>query len=270
MNNWLEEAFNLDPSFARGVQFVIALLIVLGLNAIFIWIMRRISGGGIGRAPRNRQPRIAVMDHAALDARRRLILIRRDNIEHLLLVGGPSDVVVEQNIVRGQPTAGYSRIGQDHQPQHQPHMAPQHMEPPQATPAPHARRPPKRHITPSARSNSRNRPGPRSCRRIRATRLIRDIRARCASLRLPRSGAVRRCIAQRLRKQPDMSRHSMNRSGTRLSTTQNRRNRKHRWQRRRKRSSRASACGRSTHSSTRRQSKSPPTSPQQIRDAAWA
>jgi hypothetical protein len=54
-----------------------------------------------------------VIDAAAIDARRRLVLIRRDNVEHLLIIGGPTDVVVEQNIVRAgavreggrQPTA---------------------------------------------------------------------------------------------------------------------------------------------------------------------
>jgi hypothetical protein len=32
-----------------------------------------------------------------------LILVRRDNIEHLVLIGGPTDVVVEANIVRAAP-----------------------------------------------------------------------------------------------------------------------------------------------------------------------
>jgi flagellar protein FliO/FliZ len=41
-----------------------------------------------------------VIDAASVDARRRLILIRRDNVEHLLMIGGPTDIVVEPNIVR--------------------------------------------------------------------------------------------------------------------------------------------------------------------------
>ena len=41
-----------------------------------------------------------MIDAAAVDGRRRLILIRRDNVEHLLMIGGPSDVVIEPNIVR--------------------------------------------------------------------------------------------------------------------------------------------------------------------------
>jgi flagellar protein FliO/FliZ len=46
---------------------------------------------------------LAVVDYASVDSRRRLILVRRDNIEHLVLIGGPTDVVVEANIVRAAP-----------------------------------------------------------------------------------------------------------------------------------------------------------------------
>ncbi len=46
-----------------------------------------------------------MIDAAAVDGRRRLILIRRDNVEHLLMIGGPTDVVVEPNIVRAARAA---------------------------------------------------------------------------------------------------------------------------------------------------------------------
>lgn len=42
--------------------------------------------------------RLEVIDHATVDGRRKLILIRRDDVEHLLLTGGPVDVVVETGI----------------------------------------------------------------------------------------------------------------------------------------------------------------------------
>jgi hypothetical protein len=32
--------------------------------------------------------------------------VRRDNVEHLLMIGGPSDIVIEQNIVRAVPAPG--------------------------------------------------------------------------------------------------------------------------------------------------------------------
>jgi len=44
--------------------------------------------------------RLAVVDAAAVDGQRRLVLIRRDNVEHLLMIGGRADIVVEPNIVR--------------------------------------------------------------------------------------------------------------------------------------------------------------------------
>jgi flagellar protein FliO/FliZ len=44
-----------------------------------------------------------VIDAAAVDGRRRLVLVRRDNVEHLLMIGGPTDIVVEPNIVRAVP-----------------------------------------------------------------------------------------------------------------------------------------------------------------------
>jgi flagellar protein FliO/FliZ len=50
---------------------------------------------------RGRQARLAVVDAANVDGRRKLVLIRRDNLEHLVLIGGPSDVLIEPNIAAG-------------------------------------------------------------------------------------------------------------------------------------------------------------------------
>lgn len=98
---------------ARAAQFIFALIVVLALIAIGAWVMRRIAAARFGAPGRNRQPRLAIMDAAPIDTRRRLVLIRRDNVEHLLLIGGPTDVVVEQHIVRGYPVTA----PQPHQPQ---------------------------------------------------------------------------------------------------------------------------------------------------------
>ena len=83
------------------VRFFVAFLVVLGLIGAFAWVIRRFGTGRLGGAnTRGRQPRLGVIDYASVDARRRLILVRRDNVEHLLMIGGPTDVVVEANIVR--------------------------------------------------------------------------------------------------------------------------------------------------------------------------
>ena len=88
-----------------AVRFFVAFLIVLGVIGAIWWTVRRFGTGRLGASTRGRQPRLAVIDYASVDNRRRLILVRRDNVEHLLMIGGPSDIVVEPNIVRAVPAA---------------------------------------------------------------------------------------------------------------------------------------------------------------------
>src|SRR5260221_547100 len=97
----------LDTVFGEGqtgLKVFLFVIVVLALLALAFWLVRRFGGGRLGGgAPRGRQPRLAVIDQATGDSPRRLVLIRRDNVEHLLIIGGPSDVVGEQNILRGAP-----------------------------------------------------------------------------------------------------------------------------------------------------------------------
>ncbi|MCX7315222.1 MAG: flagellar biosynthetic protein FliO [Alphaproteobacteria bacterium] len=95
--------FGLD--LPTPVYFIIAFVFVLLLIGAAAWLVRRFGATHIDAAARGRQPRLAVIDSAAIDGRRKLIIIRRDNVEHLLMIGGPSDVVVESNIVRGAAVA---------------------------------------------------------------------------------------------------------------------------------------------------------------------
>jgi flagellar biogenesis protein FliO len=92
-------------------QFIITLLVVLALIAVVVWLVSRYGVGrfaGAGRTP-GRPPRLALVDALPVDSRRRLVLVRRDNVEHLLLIGGPADVVVEPAIVRTAPPGARPR-----------------------------------------------------------------------------------------------------------------------------------------------------------------
>jgi flagellar biogenesis protein FliO len=92
-----------------GGSFVTAILVVslaLVALAFVFWLMKRRGAGG-SLAGRKTQ-RLAVLDSVAVDTRRRLVLIRRDEVEHLLMIGGPSDIVVESRI--GAPQEGKSPL----------------------------------------------------------------------------------------------------------------------------------------------------------------
>jgi flagellar protein FliO/FliZ len=89
---------------SQGFLFFFSFVAVLALIGLAAWLVRRFATNRLGaNASRGRMPRLAVIDAAAVDGRRRLVLVRRDNIEHLLMIGGPTDIVVEPNIVRATP-----------------------------------------------------------------------------------------------------------------------------------------------------------------------
>jgi flagellar protein FliO/FliZ len=80
-----------------SLAFVLLLVVVAGL------ILRRITGGRLkfpGQGARARQPRLGIVDVFEMDRQRQLVLLRRDNVEHLVMIGGPNDLVIEASIVR--------------------------------------------------------------------------------------------------------------------------------------------------------------------------
>ena len=97
---------------SRPLTFFFAFVAVLALIGVAAWLVRRFATNRLGaNTNRGRMPRLAVIDAAAVDGRRRLVLVRRDNIEHLLMIGGPTDIVVEANIVRAMPGREQMRSG---------------------------------------------------------------------------------------------------------------------------------------------------------------
>ena len=90
-----------DPIPPAVNLVLLTLGLVLALLIIF-WFFRRFVGSPALKSVRGRQPRLAVTDAANLDDRRRLVLVRRDDVEHLVMIGGATDVLIESNIVRTQ------------------------------------------------------------------------------------------------------------------------------------------------------------------------
>lgn len=98
---WLEGLAG--PQFAAAVLWTLLALVLLVIVLVIVRLIKSLTFGTFVAGGRNRKTRLAVMDAAAVDSHRRLVLVRRDDIEHLLLIGGPTDVVVEREIRLGQP-----------------------------------------------------------------------------------------------------------------------------------------------------------------------
>lgn len=82
-----------------AAQIIGALVVVLALIPVTVWVLRHVSSGQLrGHWGRGQMPRLELRGSVAVDNKRRLVLVRRDGIEHLLLVGGQTDLVVESGI----------------------------------------------------------------------------------------------------------------------------------------------------------------------------
>jgi len=77
--------------------FLAALLFVLALMAGLALLLKKMGIAGPALVTPNKR-RLKVIENLAVDSRRRIILIQRDDKEHLLLLGQNNDIVIEQNI----------------------------------------------------------------------------------------------------------------------------------------------------------------------------
>jgi hypothetical protein len=70
-----------------------AAIVLVGLVAL--WLVARLVGSKVtGR----RGNRLAVSEFHEIDKSRRLVLVRRDEVEHLIMIGGVQDMVIESGI----------------------------------------------------------------------------------------------------------------------------------------------------------------------------
>jgi flagellar protein FliO/FliZ len=82
-------------------RFVAALFLVVALIFAVAWIVKRLGLGGAISTGRGKR-RLSIQEVLPLDGKRRLLLLKRDGVEHLLLIGLNDDVVIETGILPPQ------------------------------------------------------------------------------------------------------------------------------------------------------------------------
>lgn len=81
-----------------SVVYIITITLLIALAGLAFWIARQSLGLGSMTLFQGKVKRTGMVESTALDGRRRLVLIRRDNVEHLIMIGGPVDMVIETGI----------------------------------------------------------------------------------------------------------------------------------------------------------------------------
>jgi len=81
---------------------LLALVFVLGLIVILSFILKKYGGEKIFSRVKDKGGRLSVSDMLVIDGRRKLILVKRDDTEHLLLIGPEKEVIIESGIKQEQ------------------------------------------------------------------------------------------------------------------------------------------------------------------------
>lgn len=89
---------------SQNMQIFVAAAAALLLLLILFLAWRAFSPRISGR----RGQRLGVSEYYEIDKSRRLVLVRRDNVEHLILIGGGEDIVIEPGITAASIAAAYT------------------------------------------------------------------------------------------------------------------------------------------------------------------
>lgn len=87
------------------IRFLMALLFVVALIMVVAWVLRRAGMAGGRVRGRGRQRRLSVVEALPIDAKRRLVLVRRDDREHLILLSANGDLLLDSAPAAGFDTA---------------------------------------------------------------------------------------------------------------------------------------------------------------------
>jgi len=132
----------IDLNLTDYIKFVFAFVFVLALIALATAAARRF-GFGLPSNPRNAtQRRLGIVESLNVDGKRRMVLIRCDDTEHLLLLGATTELVIESSIKppentfpkalkdTARETERADGIGGDRHKPHQNQPLPEILEPP--------------------------------------------------------------------------------------------------------------------------------------------
>ncbi len=81
------------------LKFFAALALVLGMMGGLALILKKVGLGNVGLVPADKR-RLKIVEILPLDARRKALILRRDDKEHLVILGANGETVVETNIER--------------------------------------------------------------------------------------------------------------------------------------------------------------------------
>lgn len=88
----------------EAISWLLFIAFIVGLITLAAMLVRGyVTGGksvtfGAPFFPAKPPTRLKIVEEANIDGRRKLLIVRRDSAEHLIMIGGPVDIVIENNL----------------------------------------------------------------------------------------------------------------------------------------------------------------------------
>jgi flagellar protein FliO/FliZ len=90
--------------FSEIFRFVASLAFIIGLIGLCAYAAKRMGLATGNISATGSQKRLSIVEVKVIDAKHRLVLMRRDNREHLVLLGGEQDLLIESGIEAPEAT----------------------------------------------------------------------------------------------------------------------------------------------------------------------
>lgn len=94
------------------LRFFVAFGLIIVLIGMTAWLARYLGFNTPMLMRGQKQRRLSVVDGITIDAKRRVLLISRDDVEHLICIGGNTDFIIEQNVKTAIPAINQEIISQ--------------------------------------------------------------------------------------------------------------------------------------------------------------
>jgi flagellar protein FliO/FliZ len=83
--------------YGNYLQFFLTLIFIIGLIFSAAFLAKKLGFSHSPILTGNKNKRIEVKEVRSIDARRKMVLVQCDQKEHLLLIGGSQDLLIDSN-----------------------------------------------------------------------------------------------------------------------------------------------------------------------------
>lgn len=88
----------ISPDLPQFMRLIIALAIVIALMGGLSFILKKLGLAQNANLKSGDKRRLKIVESLPLDARRRIVILQRDDVQHLVILGANGETLIEKDI----------------------------------------------------------------------------------------------------------------------------------------------------------------------------